>query len=369
MPGSGAIVSEPARPLPAEGIRVLIVDDSAVAREVLKRVLESDPGIRVVGMAATGGEGLELTAKLKPDLVTMDLVMPGMDGMEATQRIMARHPTPILFFSSFFERGGSYSRIDALAAGALDIVEKPTPMPDEHWTAAAGALVAKVKALAQVTVVTHIHGAPALDQRPQPARKSARGAAGVVAIGASTGGPRVVEQLLSTLPAHYAPAVLVVQHMADGFVTGLITWLRRRCPLSIKIAEDGDLLQSGKVLFAPASVHLSVQPGGRVRLHDDEPVLGCRPSVDVAFQSIAKAYGSRAAGVLLTGMGTDGAAGLLAIRRAGGKTLVQDEASCAIFGMPRAAIELGAAQQVLPPAGIARSLIALHAARVRPPRR
>ena len=151
-------------------------------------------------------------------------------------------------------------------------------------------------------------------------------------------------------------------------MTGLISWLRHRCALPIKIADDGDVLQSGHVLFAPTSAHLKVRPGGRVRLHDDEPVMGCRPSVDVAFLSVARAYGARAAGVLLTGMGTDGAAGLLAIRRAGGVTLVQDEASCAIFGMPRAAIDLGAAQHVLPPAGIARSLLALHAERVRPSR-
>jgi two-component system, chemotaxis family, protein-glutamate methylesterase/glutaminase len=359
-------VSDGTPPVASE-IRVVIVDDSAVARELLKSVLESDPGIRVVGMAATGSEGLELTVKLKPDLVTMDLVMPGMDGMEATQRIMASHPTPILFFSSFFERGGSYTRSDALAAGALDIVEKPTPMPDAQWTAAAGVLVKKVRALAQVTVVTHILGAPAPDQRPQQ-RRSPRGAAGVVAIGASTGGPRVLELLLSSLPANYSPAVLVVQHMADGFVIGLVSWLRHRCALPIKVAEQGDLLQSGHVLFAPTSAHVTVLPGGRVRLQDDEPVMGCRPSVNVAFLSLARAYGPRAAGVLLTGMGTDGATGLLAMRRAGGVTLVQDEASCAIFGMPRAAIDLGAAQHVLPPAGIARSLIALHAERVRPSR-
>ena len=139
-------------------MRVLIVDDSPVAREVLKQVLETDAGIRVVGMAGTGREAVELTARLKPDLVTMDLVMPGMDGMEATQRIMARHPTPILFFSSFFGPEGDYSRSDALAAGALDVVEKPTPMLDPHWEPTAGALVQKVKALAQVTVVRHIYG-------------------------------------------------------------------------------------------------------------------------------------------------------------------------------------------------------------------
>lgn len=355
----------------APDVRVLIADDSPVAREMLKQMLESDPGIRVVGMASTGGEALALTGRLKPDLVVMDLVMPGMDGMEATQRIMARHPTPILFLSSFFDVEGSYTCTDALAAGALEVMKKPAPMPDPAWDTAALVLVQKVKTLARVPVITHIHAAHVLDRRLQrtPSDVTTRSAIDVVAIGASTGGPRVLAEILPSLPADYAPAVLVIQHMAEGFMTGLVAWLRPRCLLTLKVAEEGDILQSSRVLFAPASAHLTVVPGGRVHLSHGEPLNGCRPSVDVAFTSLAKQYGPRAAGVLLTGMGTDGAAGLLAIRQAGGVTLVQDEASCAVFGMPRAALGLGAAQHAWPPAGLIRSLHALHVEPTRPSNR
>lgn len=348
----------------ADGVRVLIVDDSPVAREVLKKVLEADAGIRVIGMAGTGREAVELTARLKPDLVTMDLVMPGMDGMEATQRIMAHHPTPILFFSSFFGHQGLYSRSDALAAGALDIMEKPTQMLDTGWQTSSDALLRKVKSLARVRVVTHIHGATARDERPAPpVTGRPRNATAVVAIGASTGGPRLLDELLSSLPGDYSPAVVVIQHMADGFMSGWLTALRQRCALSLKVAENGDRVHSGRVLFAPPSSHLAVLSGGRVRIDDGEPVRGFCPSIDITFATIAQVYGARAAGVLLTGMGVDGAAGLLAIRRAGGRTMVQDEASCVVFGMPRAAIDLNAAQSVLPPSRLIRSLLALHGPR------
>jgi two-component system chemotaxis response regulator CheB len=342
----------------AAGVRVLIVDDSPVAREVLKMVLEADAGIRVVGMAATGREAVELTARLRPDLVTMDLVMPGMDGMEATQRIMARHPTPILVLSSFVGRDG-FSRRDALAAGALDVLEKPAPMPDPAWQNDGGALARKVKSLAQVPVVTHMYG-PRDERRQEFVAAKSATAAAVVAIGASTGGPKVVDELLSALPPTYAPAVLVIQHMDAAFMTAMIGSLRQRCALEIRVAEDGDRLQSGRVLFAPAAAHLSVLAGGRVRIEHGPPVGGFRPSVDVTFASLARVYGPRVAGVLLTGMGADGAAGLLAIRQAGGRTMVQDEASCVVFGMPKAAIDLGAVQHVLPPARILRHLLALH---------
>lgn len=339
----------------APGVRVLIVDDSPVAREVLKNVLESDAGIRVVGMAATGHEAVELTERLRPDLVTMDLIMPGMDGMEATHHIMARYPTPILFLSAFIGLEGSYSRGDVLAAGALDVVEKPPAMPDPRWQTAAGSLVNKVKSLAQVTVVTHMHPA---GRRPSSAAQ--RAASHVVAIGASTGGPKVLDDLLSSLPAGYRPAIVVVQHMADGFLPAMVESLRQRCALTIKVAKTGDRLEPGHVLFAPPSAHLTVFTDGRVRIEDSEPVRGFRPSIDVTFTSLARSWGSRASGMLLTGMGNDGAAGLLAIRQAGGTTLVQDEASCVVFGMPRAAIELGGAQHVLPPPGLRRHLLTLH---------
>jgi two-component system chemotaxis response regulator CheB len=350
-----------ARTVPAE-VRVLIVDDSPVAREVLRALLESDAGIRVVGMAASGREAVDLTARLKPDLVTMDLVMPGMDGMEATQRIMADHPTPIVFLSAFFEREGSYSRDDALAAGALDVIEKPSHLPDVRWQSASASLRQRVRVLASVPVVRHIQGAGDRLPDPVPVAKS-RAATTVVGIGASTGGPRVLDDVLSALPHDYSPAILVVQHMADGFMGALVETLRRRCVLSVKVAADGDRLHPGRVLIAPPDAHLTVRAGGRVCLDDGPPVSGFRPSIDVTFTSLARAYRGRSSGVLLTGMGTDGAGGLLAIRRAGGRTMVQDEASCVVFGMPRAAIEAGAAEQVLAPAGLTRQLLALHGRR------
>jgi two-component system chemotaxis response regulator CheB len=345
----------------ATSVRVLIVDDSPVAREVLKDVLESDAEIRVVGMAGTGREAVELTARLKPDVVTMDLVMPGMDGMEATERIMARNPTPILFLSAFIGPDGAYSRSDALAAGALDVMQKPDAMPDPGWQREAGSLTQKVKSLALVPVVTHMRRAARDADRFRTIEP--RRAAMAVVIGGSTGGPKVLDELLSALPTSYAPAVIVVQHLAEAFLPALLASLRPRCALEIKVAEDGDRLRPGRILFAPSSGHLVVSAAGRIRIDQGDPVRGFRPSIDVAMTSVAQAFGARACGVLLSGMGADGAAGLQAIKAAGGETMVQDESSCVVFGMPRAAIDLGAAQHVLPPAGLVRRLLTRHRVR------
>jgi two-component system chemotaxis response regulator CheB len=352
---------------PHPPVRVLVADDSAVVRELVRGMLESDPSIRVVGMAADGGEAVSMTADLHPDIVTMDLVMPKMDGMEATERIMASNPTPVLFLSSYFGIAGMYSRNDALAAGALDIVAKPTAVPDERWDGMARALVEKVKVLAQVPVVTHMKGARrqataiagrrASDGQPPPIE--------VVGIGGSSGGARVLEALLAPLPSTYSLGIIVVQHMADGFMPALLQSLQMRCELSLRIAQEGDPVLPRRVLFTPDGAHLIVQPNGRVHLSYADPISGHRPSVDATMTSLARTYGPRAAGVLLTGMGSDGAAGLLAIRHAGGATMVQDQDSCVVFGMPRAAIALGAAEHVLPPAGILRRLKALHSARMR----
>src|SRR5687767_13715531 len=345
----------------ATTVRVLVVDDSAVTREILTTLLNSDPDIRVIGQAATGGEAVEMTATLRPDLVTMDLLMPGMDGMEATRRIMARHPTPVLFLSSFFDKDGAYSRADAIAAGALDVVEKPALMPDWRWHNAAGKLVQKVKSLAKVPVIAHIHGARKLLAQEESQFESFVGpAADVVAIGASSGGPRVIAALLSSLPSTYALGVVVIQHMTDGFTSSMLRWLQERCAMQIKVAEEGDAIVPRRVLFTPETRHLVLGIGGRVHLSDGPPVHGHRPSIDVTFQSVAKVQRPRSAGVLHTGTGSVGTQRILAIPRAGGVTIAQDEVSSAIFRTLRAAIELDAAQQVLPARSILRSLNALH---------
>lgn len=348
-------------------VRVVIADDSPVVRQVLQRILETDPHIRIVGMAGDGAEAVELTAQLRPDLVTMDLMMPGMDGLEATARIMAHHPTPVLFFSSYFGPAGLHSRIEALAAGALDVVQKPTVMPDDQWEAQAEALVRKVKALAKVPVIAHIRGSHVVARRALTGRRGATfaRAVDVAAIGVSSGGPRVLDEILSALPANFALGLIVVQHMAEGFMPGLIEWLQQRCALPVKVARDGDAILPGQILFAPDSAHLIAAPNGRVQLSLADPVNGHRPSVDVTFASLAREYGPRAAGIILTGMGADGAAGLLAIRHAGGVTMVQDEESCVVFGMPRAAIEIGGAEQVLSPANLIEGLKTLHQVRLR----
>ena len=236
-------------------------------------------------------------------------------------------------------------------------------MPDWRWHNAAGKLVQKVKALAKVPVVAHIHGARKLLAQ-EGAQAFSGPAADIVAIGASSGGPRVSKRCCRVFRPPLRSASRV-QHMTDGFTTSMLRWLQERCPLQIKVAEEGDAIVPRRVLFTPESAHLVVAIGGRVHLSDRDPVNGHRPSIDVTFQSVGRVYGPRSAGILLTGMGSDGAQGLLAIRQAGGVTIAQDEQSCPIFGMPRAAIELRAAQQVLPPAGIIRCLNALHVERVR----
>ena len=339
-------------------IRVLVVDDSLLVRQILGRLLESDPAVRVIGYAVDGKEAVETTFQLRPDLITMDIRMPGMDGLEATEKIMAYRPTPILIVTSARDRRGVQVTMEALAAGALEVVEKPTILPDDSWEALGAPLVEKVKLLAGVKVITHLRGRSRLltgrarpDERERPQR--------VVGIGVSTGGPGVLDVILGALPADFPLALLIVQHISEGFVAGLVEWLSRQVRLPIRLAREGDQVRPGLVLMAPEGVHLIVERGGRAHLGRALPVGGHRPSADVLFRSLADVYGEAAVGVLLTGMGRDGAEGLRAIRSAGGYTIVQDEESCAVFGMPKAAIELGAAPDILPPAGIAERLMQL----------
>lgn len=337
-----------------------MVDDSAVVREVLKQMLNSDAGIEVVGTAGNGQEAVSQAHRLKPDLITMDLKMPVMDGMEATKKIMAYHPTPILIVTSYIDRHGMYTTLDALSAGALDVMEKPTVLPDSQWDPLARTLIDKVKTLSQVRVITHVQGKLRDTWRQRSLRAAAEQNLEIAGIGVSTGGPSVLRELFQGLPAGFPLPVLVIQHIAEGFTQGLVEWLQQVCRVPIKVAEEGEPVRSGTIYFAREEAHLEVLPDRRLHYSHGEPKNGHRPSADVTLNSLARVYKNRSLGVLLTGMGCDGAEGLKAIRDAGGMTWVQNEESCIVFGMPRAAIEQGAARRVLSVSEMLDSLLHLH---------
>jgi two-component system, chemotaxis family, protein-glutamate methylesterase/glutaminase len=331
-------------------IRVLVADDSELFREVLSRVIGADPGFEVVAVAADGNAATRLTRELKPDVITMDLNMPDADGFSGIARIMAETPTPIMVLTG---NKAEVVGFKALSLGALDILEKPEANADLE--AYGSEIRSRLRLLSGVKVIRHLRG---LRERklPPPPTKGRR--VDVVAIGASLGGPRALASLLRGLPATFPVGIAVVQHIADGFTEGLASWLTQECPLQVREAVDGDLLLAGHVLLAPSGHHLLVGEG-RVRLSDAPPIDTFRPSVTPLFLSAAENYGPRACGVLLTGMGHDGAAGLKVLHDAGGATLAQDEHSSAVFGMAKAAIDLGAVDRVLALEDIPRTLVAL----------
>ncbi|MBN1484935.1 MAG: chemotaxis response regulator protein-glutamate methylesterase [Chloroflexia bacterium] len=339
----------------ADKLRVLVVDDSPVARAVLRSILEQDPRIEVVGLARNGLEAVQLTGELHPDVITMDVRMPKMNGYEATQQIMAYHPTPILIVTASLAKQDVDFSFRMLEAGALDIFEKPAGDDPAALRSRAQALVERVRLLARVRTITHLRGRRRQGQdqaQPQPSvpvRPAAvplQAPAKVIVIGASTGGPRALQQILRTLPADLPCPILVVQHIAAGFIRGLVDWLASETALRVAIARAGEGLEPGRVYIAPEGCQLLPS---RTAIHlSDTPQTNPLPSVDVTMQAVARHFGPRSIGVLLTGMGHDGAQGMRAILDAGGYTIAQDQATCTIFGMPRAAIELGAVRQVLP---------------------
>lgn len=366
-------------------LRILIVDDSALMRRLIRTMLDRDPELTVVGEAADGREAIARTAELKPDLITLDVRMPVMDGVETTRQIMAYQPTPILVLTASLSRYDVDITFQMLDAGALDVMEKPKLSDSAALERARIALTRKIKLLARVKVVTHLRGRrtqlrieheklrkttnttaaalPSVPVQPPPSSFSMLNSQfPVVVIGASTGGPRVIQQILAGLPADYGAAVLIIQHIAQGFSAGFVEWMATHSMLPISLAEAGNRLKPGHVVVAPDRFDMMLGVDGRVKL-STQPVLLQRPAIDITMQSVAEACGPLTVGVLLTGMGRDGALGMLSIRRAGGYTIAQDEASSTIFGMPKAAIELGAIQEVLPPSKITEALIAYMAAR------
>jgi two-component system chemotaxis response regulator CheB len=327
-------------------VRVLVAEDSATTRELLVGLLGSDPAIEVVGTAAHGEAAVELTRRLRPSIVVMDIHMPVMDGFEATKRIMLEAPTPIVIVSSRVDPRDVEVSLHAVRVGALTVVAKPPAPTAPDFGERAGRLVALVKALSEVTVVRRRWFD---DDRPAaPLRPGRTSRVRALAIAASTGGPAALYRLLERLPGDLPVPVLVVQHIADGFVPGLVSWLGTSTELSVKVAEEGERLRAGTVYVAPSERHLEVRRRGTAALSDADPVGGFRPAVDVLFASVAEGFGASALAVVLTGMGTDGVQGAGALRRAGARVLVQDRTTSVVYGMPGAVAAAGLANLVAP---------------------
>jgi two-component system, chemotaxis family, protein-glutamate methylesterase/glutaminase len=334
----------------AKPVRVLVVDDSALMRKLIPQILATDNSIEVVGTAIDGNFGLKKIEELKPQVVTLDLEMPGLGGLDTLKEIVRRHRVPVIVVSSHSTSGASVT-LKALSLGAFDFVAKPNDV-SSRMQEIARELISKIKAAAQSrgiqiyssadfpTPVAHLKNKGVPPQ--QPSR--------IVAIGISTGGPQSLQLMLSQMPGDFPGSIVVVQHMPDGFTYMFARRLDECCALNVKEAQSGDLLLAGRVLICPGNKHLKVKrlPLGDVAILSDDPLVnGHRPSVDVLFKSVAEEFGQRAIGVLMTGMGEDGAQGLGLMKTSGAMTIAQGEQSCVVFGMPKVAIERGFAQRVV----------------------
>jgi two-component system chemotaxis response regulator CheB len=350
-------------------MRVVIVDDSAVQRRFARAAIEADGGMTVVGEARNGRDAVALVERLQPAAVLMDLHLPLMNGIEAIERIMATRPTPILVYSAFVDGDDRENATAALAAGAVDVMPKPGADLSGRLDEFAEALRRRVRVAGRAKVITHPRGrlggtavavttrrlgspeaepvAPAAMPPPSPELVAPRRVR-VIAIGASTGGPQALAHVLGQLPADFDAAVVVVQHMADGFIEGLAAWLDGMCALPVRVAVSGRRIEPGTVSVAPSGRNLIVHESLRVTTHEPAKTQFHVPGIDETLSSVADGFGSRAVGVLLTGMGRDGAAGLKRMRDRGALTITQDEATCAVYGMPAAAMALGAAELQLP---------------------
>lgn len=351
-------------------LTVVVVDDSAVQRRFARAAIEADAGFTVVGEARNGHDAVAMIDRLQPQAVLMDLHLPLMNGIEAIERIMATRPTPILVYSAFVNGADRENAAAALAAGAVDVMEKPQPDDSGRLDDYADQLRRRLRVAGRVKVITHprgrlggssaqlstrrLGGEPRRTTPPVPERRCDSAIdlgtrrVKVLAIGASTGGPQALSIVLAELPVQTEAAVVVVQHMADGFIEGLAGWLDSLCALPVTVGTDGCRLQPGTVTIAPSGVNLVVQQQLRVSMQPPPATQYHVPGIDVTFSSLADVVGAGAVAVLLTGMGRDGAAGLKRIRETGGLTLAQDEETSAVYGMPAAAMEIDAVDVQLP---------------------
>lgn len=352
--------------------RVLVIEDSATVRALLVDVISSNPEFEVVGEADNGRNGAELCERLRPDVITLDMMLPQMTGVEATEYIMAHCPTPILIVSSSFNRGEIFNTYDALAAGAVDVLEKPTGKePPGQWERG---FLRALRIVSRVKVITHPRGklrswrytAPSENLSATQATSSKFGAK-LLAIGVSTGGPHALVEILGHLPRDFPFPILIVLHISESFAAYFPDWLSEQTGRRIAYAQDGERLStlSPSVRLAPPEKHLIVRDG-KIHLTDSPPRHSCRPSVDVLFESLAQSMAPSVVACLLTGMGRDGAQGLLELRNGGASTIAQDEATSVVYGMPREAMLLGAASQILALTEIAPRLVTMFGSEVPP---
>ena len=340
-------------------IRILLVDDSPLVLHILQRLLSRSPEIQVVGTAANGRDGLDLLPALNPDVICTDLHMPGMDGLEFTREVMSRFPRPILVISVSVE-AGSPNVFKLLEAGAVDVFQKPRAILDKDFDGIADELASRIRILSGVKVFRRNNGlksspvvSPAtISSDPQELPR-------IVVIGASTGGPQALRDILSNLPATFPLPVVCIQHIGDSFLSGMVGWLAETCQLKVMKASNGEYPLPGFVYFAPENAHLEFDRNGRFLLSGTSSVDGHCPSVTVTMQAAARCFGGGVVGVLLTGMGRDGADGMASIAAAGGTTLAQNEASSVVYGMPKEAVALGVVQLILPVEQIAPTLVKL----------
>jgi two-component system chemotaxis response regulator CheB len=354
-------------------IKVLIVDDSSVARQLLTHILTSDAQIQVIGAVANGEEALQFLAKQQPDVITMDVHMPRLDGFETTRQIMETVPIPVVIVTGDSNPRGDTANFRSTEAGALALVEKPPGIGHPRFQELAQKLVRVVKSMSEVRVVKRwsrarmaaaTSPAAAIPARmtgtaPSAVPDLSRRTVKVVAIGVSTGGPPVLQTILRELPESFPVPILVVQHIAAGFVEGMAQWLGRMTNLTVKVAGAGEETLAGHVYLAPDGVHMGATINGKIQLHRGAPEHSACPSVSYLFRSVARVYADKAVGILLTGMGKDGAQELKELKDRGAITVAQDKQSSVVHGMPGEAIALGGVTSVLPPPEIAAMLCTL----------
>ena len=342
-------------------IRVLVVDDSQTMRDILISMLHEAPDLQVIGEAHDGVEAVALTASLRPDVITMDIRMPRLNGLEATRQIMSTTPTPIIVVANNIYEADMNIAFNAAAVGALTVVEKPHGLDPASYQTIRQQLITTVQLMADVQVVALAPSEQAL-LRPVASATPAlqlTTPCDVIAIAASAGGPGVLREILQNLPADWSIPIVIVQHITRGFAQGFAHWLDSATLLQVALAQAGEALTPGRVLLAPEDRHLTVTPGNIVQLDQTPPLNGVRPSATRLFDSVATVYGSAAVGVILSGMGEDGVDGLQHLHDAGGHVIAQNEESCIVFGMPKVAIERGFADRVLAPNEIIKALLQL----------